>query len=126
MTTYSHTPSVELLRSRFQHPRRHLFFTRARLLLDRIELSGWKFGTRYRREILLATLCRVEWQEDGRAAFYLKDTDEPLMLVLRQPTRWQHTLEAHLRWRAPDRPPRSADHADVPLNEVLLHATRMG
>ena len=126
MTTYPHSPSVELLRSRFQHPHRHLFFTRARLFLDRIELSAWKLGARYRHEIPLATLCRVEWQDDGRAVFHLKDTEEPLTLVLRQPTRWQHTLEAHLRWSAPDRPARSADHSDVPLNEVLLHATRMG
>ena len=38
----NHPHSVVLLTSRFQYPDRRLFFTRARLFFDRIELSVLK------------------------------------------------------------------------------------
>lgn len=119
-------PHLELLSSRFEHPSRSLFFTRARLYMDRIELSGWDLRARYRREIPLNRLCYIEWEGEGRAVLHLRDAEEPMTLVLHEPAQWRKSLEERLRWIAPDRPARHADRRDLPLDQFALFASSMG
>ncbi len=42
-------------------PGRRLWYARARLLADRVELSGWGPGGRYRRHVPLAEVEAAEW-----------------------------------------------------------------
>lgn len=51
-----------LLTNRCQLPSGSLWFGRAHLYEDRIDVSGWKFWGRYQRTIALERVQEVEWR----------------------------------------------------------------
>jgi hypothetical protein len=131
MTHSRHPHQVVLLSSGFQYSNRRLLFSKARLFMDRIELSGWDFVEKHRQEIPLDTLCRVEWGTDEADApdliLHLKGGDS-VALSLHDAERWRQSLQQQMRWRAPDRSPlpTSSTRPDLPLNELIMYTTSMG
>ncbi|QXD14204.1 hypothetical protein GQ464_012165 [Rhodocaloribacter litoris] len=128
-SAYHH--KIVLLTSSFQYPPRRLLFGRARLYLDRIELTGWHVGEKFHALIPLDEVCRIEWHLEGgagpNAVFHLED-GRVIELVLKQGSLWKHTLEERMRWSspgryrlAPARPP-----VDLPLSELITYSTGMG
>jgi hypothetical protein len=92
---------IVLLRSGFQYPERHLFFARARLFFDRIELTGWHLGERHEEVIPLDAVERVEWQDSAAhptVVLHLAG-ERRLTLSLGQAGQWKHALAQRLDWR---------------------------
>ncbi len=129
MTTHPHR--VQLLSSRFKVHGRRLFFTRARLFLDRIELSGWHLGKRYVEYIPLDRLDDIEWDaEASDAAFHLNE-GKTIRVRLPHMDRWKHSLEQRLTWSAPGRFPiasrfTTTAYRELPLPELITFTTSMG
>ncbi len=131
MTTFQHPHRVELLSSSFQYPDRRLFFTRARLFLDRIELSGWQFGKKHERRILLDELQKIEWDGGASQAVFHLSEEESVRLRLPQLDSWKHSLEQRLSWSAPGRfriaaPASHTARRDLPLQDLVTLASAMG
>ena len=131
MTTYSHPHQVVLLSSRFSNPEHKLFFTRARLYLDRIELSGWHLGKKYAARILLQDLDAIDWQLDASSVvFHVRDS-QSIRLNLPDLERWKQSVEQRLWWSAPGRfPMASTSHTapsqDLSLRDLVTFTTSMG
>jgi hypothetical protein len=127
-----HPHSVLLLTSRFQYLERRLFFTRARLFFDRIELSGWAVGKKHTRAIPLDAVDKIDWKTNTSDAVLHLTEGEPVALRLSQADRWKQSLTQRLRWNTttyfPATPPKAASTApsDVPLHELITFATSMG
>ena len=129
MNHHQHPHRTILLSSSFQYPERRLFFARARLFLDRIELSGWNFNKREVRQIQLDELDQIEWNAHD-AVFHLREGGS-IRILLPQTASWRHTLEQRFTWSAPGRFPIAARTSttarhDLPLNELVTFATAMG
>ena len=128
----NHPHSVVLLTSRFQYPGRRLFFTRARLFFDRIELSGWNLGSKHTRAILLDTVDKIDWNSDTPEAVVHLTEGESVALRLSQIERWKQSLDQRLHWNitnyfpttAPKTP--STTQPDLPLHELITFASSMG
>lgn len=132
MTTYSHPHQVVLLSSRFSDPEHKLFFTRARLYLDRIELSGWHLGKKYEARIPLHDLDAIDWQTGSSSAvFYLRE-GQTIRLTLPDLERWKQSVEQRLWWSAPGRFPmasstsHTAPNQDLSLRDLVTFTTSMG
>lgn len=126
---YQH--KVVLLTSSFQYPPRRLLFGRARLYLDRIELTGWHVGEKYHQSIPLNEVCRIEWHleaADGPNVIFHMEDGSSFPLILKQAALWKHTLEERMRWSTPGQyhlaPPRP--QPDLPLQDVVAYTTGMG
>lgn len=124
-----HPHRIVLLSSSFQFPERRLFFARARLFLDRIELSGWHYNKREVLKIRLDELDHIEW--DGTDAVFHLDGDQTIRIQLPQATSWRYTLEQRLSWSAPGRfrmaaPVSTTARRDDSLTELVTFATAMG
>lgn len=85
---------------RFQHPARSVWFGRARLFSDRVELTGWTLGGRYRRIIPLARIRRAEWwSSDARGtnfALHLDDGSTCALRLRRGAADWKFEIDALL------------------------------
>ena len=131
MVTY-HPHSVVLLTSRFQYPGRRLFFTRARLFFDRIELSGWNLGSKHTRAIPLDAVDKIDWKSDTPDAVVHLTEGEPVALRLSQVDRWKQSLDQRLHWNATNYFPTTATKTpsttwpDLPLHELITFASSMG
>jgi hypothetical protein len=116
---------ILLLRTGFRDPDRRLFFRRARLYPDRIELSGWTPARRFREEISLGDVRRVLWNPDAsdepNAMFYLMDGGER-PIHFQSVLHWKHMLDDCLL-RQGNRPHRST--ADVSLQDLALYGAGM-
>lgn len=131
MTTYSHPHQVVLLSSRFSNPEHKLFFTRARLYLDRIELSGWHLGKKYEARILLQDLDAIDWQLDASSAVFHLREGQAIRVLLPDLERWKQSVEQRLWWSAPGRfPMASTSHTapsqDLSLRDLVTFTTSMG
>ena len=129
--SHQHTHKVLILSSRFRHPERRLFFSKARLFPDRIELSGWDLTEKYCQEIRLDTVQRVCWSTEGAEAGDVElrlDDGQIVRLTVTQPKRWKRSLEQRMRWRRPDRYPVNASSTspDLSLRDLALYSTSMG
>ena len=131
MITY-HPHNIVLLTSRFQYPGRRLFFTRARLFFDRIELSGWDLGKKHTRAIPLDTVDKVDWNRDAPGAVVHLTEGEPVALRLSHVDQWKQSLDQRLHWNATNYFPSPAPAAtsttrpDLPLRELITFASSMG
>ena len=127
-----HPHNVVLLTSRFQYPGRRLFFTRARLFFDRIELSGWKYGKKHTRAIPLDTVDTIDWKSDTPDAVVHLAEGEPVALRLSQVDRWKQSLDQRLHWNTTNYFPlttskaTSTTRSDLPLSELISFASSMG
>ena len=130
MQTQHHPHPIQLLSSRFQYADRRLFFSRARLFPDRLELSGWHVGRRHEMHIALTELDHVEWDADASAATLHLREGETLRLHLPELVRWRQALEQRLSWSAPDRRPVTrtftSSAADWSLHDLVAYTTSMG
>jgi len=131
MSTY-HPHSVVLLTSRFQYPGRRLFFTRARLFFDRIELTGWNFGKKHTRHIPLDAVEKIDWKTNTPEAVVHLTEGEPVTLRLSKADRWKQSLDQRLLWNVTNYFPTTATKAtstarpDLSLHELITFATSMG
>ena len=128
----THSHSVLLLSSRFQYSDRRLFFTRARLFFDRIELTGWHLGKKHERSIALDEVTSIEWDAPTSAAILHLTEGESVRLRLSHLDSWKQSLEQRLWWNATNYFPRtttavsSTARHDVPLQDLIAYATSMG
>ena len=128
-TKYTH--KIVLLTSSFQYPLRRLLFARARLFLDRIELTGWHFGDKYQEQIPLDQISWIEWKLDAvhgpNVIFHLED-DTQFPLILKQAYLWKHTLEERLQWNAPAhfRLSSAVTKPELPLKDIIAFSSGMG
>ena len=134
--TDPHEHRIELLSTPFKYPMRRLFFARARLYLDRIELSGRLFGEKHAAQIRQDEVARIEWCLAARggaepnATFHLRD-GRRVALVLGDVHRWQDMLEERLGWGA-GRPGGAlpahllfAATPDLPFRDLVAYASSM-
>ena len=132
-TMYTNHPhNVLLLSSRFQYPDRRLFFTRARLFFDRIELTGWHLGKKHERAIAIDDVSEIEWDTRSSAAILHLTDGEPVHLRLSHLDSWQYSLEQRLHWNATNyvrRPVSKTDSTaryDGSLTDLITFSTSMG
>lgn len=89
-----------LLSSRFRDPDQRLFFAKASLFPNRIELSGFAFSGMYRRLILLKHIERVEWRVRQKNApnitFWLRNGKKK-QLWFNGAGLWKYMIEANVR-----------------------------
>lgn len=89
-----------MLSSRFRDPGRKLFFARASLFANRIELSGMAFSGMYKRLLFLNNIERVEWKiGQARAAnltFWLRNGDK-MQLWMNGAGLWKYMIDANVR-----------------------------
>lgn len=91
------TGSTQAVRtSRFKYADRRLLLARARLYVDRIELSGFGWRGRHRRRIPLRDVARVEWWSSVGSrvnlVVHLHEGD-PVQLWVRGPGLWKYAIE---------------------------------
>jgi len=81
-----------------------LLFGRARLFLDRIELTGFRYNDQYQERITLNDVERIEWRmkahADPNVVFHLTNGNTTAF-TLNQIKLWKHTLEHRIRWNRP-------------------------
>ncbi len=128
----NHPHSVVLLTSRFQYPGRRLFFTRARLFFDRIELSGWNLGRKHTRAIPLDAVDKIDWKSNTTEAVVHLTEGESVVIRLSQADQWKQSLDQRLHWNATNyflttaTKTASTTRPDLPLHELITFATSMG
>lgn len=123
-----HMNTMVLLSSSYKMPGRRLLFSRARLFIDRIELTGWYLGEKHFQTIRLEEVCSVEWQDENsyNAILHLRG-DESVALKLSQPARWKQSLETRLRWIQPRRHRVTTTmHPGQSLRDLITYSTSMG
>lgn len=87
----AHTPPI--LSAPYRTDERGLFLARLRLYLDRLELSGWRWWRRVRREIPLARVTEVEAPDETTLRVHPRDGD-PLFLQLDNAERWARAIRS--------------------------------
>ena len=114
MDSLQYPHKIVLLRSGFQYPEKHLFFARARLFFDRIELTGWHLSERHEEMIPLDAVRSIEWREEAQrtTAVLLLDDDRRIELSLCEGHQWKDALALRMSWRK-NRPPASPDSSRV-------------
>ena len=127
MHSVAYPHKIVLLSSGFQYPERHLFFARARLYFDRIELTGWQVHERHEAVIPLDSVAGLEWQWEGEDATLsvLREDDEPVRLRLPQGQDWRQALEMRMNWRTKTRTAPAADRVPQSLRDVIAYSTSM-
>ncbi|MFQ5572106.1 MAG: hypothetical protein ACE5G0_20710 [Rhodothermales bacterium] len=131
MNTYSFPHNVVLLTSSFKKPDRRLFFTKARLFFDRIELSGWELGKRYVQDIRLDQVERIEWSAEASGVIFYLTEGGQIRLTLPEMERWKRSLEQRLHWSGPGSYPTTSATSstlrrDLSLQELITYTTCMG
>lgn len=126
---YQH--KIVLLTTSFQYPARRLLFARARLYLDRIELTGWHYGEKYRSQILFDELEQIDWNLEaasGANVTFHMSNGTTYALRLQQVQVWKTTLEERLRWSTPGLFRLSPNRVtrDLPLKELVQYSSRLG
>lgn len=84
-----------LLSSSFTFRNPALFYARAQLYADRLELSGWSLRGRYRRCIAAEQVLQVDVLSDDGLLLWLS-TGETLRLRIREASRWKATIETQV------------------------------
>ena len=127
---------IELLSTPFRYPAQRLLFARARLYLDRIELSGRAFGGKHTAQIRWEEVERIAWcltargAREPNATFHLVN-GQAVALVLGEVHRWQDMLEERLAWGdgrpGEARPARMlfAATPDLPFHDLVAYASSM-
>ncbi len=69
-----------------------LFFARARLYPDRLELSGWRLRGRYRRSIPIKQVLQVDLLSDDSLMIWLS-IGETVRIRIDQAARWKEAIE---------------------------------
>ena len=131
-----HEHRIELLSTAFRYPAQRLFFARAHLYFDRIELVGWTLEGRQVRQIQRSQVERIEWDVMARGAsnpnvvFHLADGQQ-IGLRLDEVHRWQDMLEERIGWEA-GRPAQVVHYhalfetpADLPFRDLVAYASSM-
>lgn len=121
MYGHTHRHPIVLHASRFRFAEQRLFFSRARLFPDRIELSGWLPGKRLTDCIRLDELKSIEWDAETSVATFHRHEAAPVRLRLPDLPRWRQSLEQRLTWSAPGRFPVAARTTAAPSPEWSLH-----
>ena len=89
-----------LLSSRFRDPERRLFFARAILFANRIELRGFSLSGMYRKLLLLKNIERVEWKvgqsRNANITLWMKNGDKK-HLWINAAGLWKHMIDANVR-----------------------------
>lgn len=84
--------------SSFQYPDRWLFWARARLYADRLELTGWHWTGRHRRVVPLSDIAQVKWwtaaEHTVNFALHLHD-GERVRLQIKGAGLWKFEVEKH-------------------------------
>ncbi|HMB93693.1 MAG TPA: hypothetical protein VKP65_22770 [Rhodothermales bacterium] len=91
---------IQLLSSHFRYAHKRLFFGRARLFADRIELAGWSASGYHFRCLPLARMVDVDYhplKEDSNLTFYLDDGEE-ISIRVQEAHRWRECYENWLRY----------------------------
>ena len=132
MNTHSYPHTIVLLSSSFKKPNRRLFFTRARLFFDRIELTGWAFGKKYSTHIFLNEIDKIEWDAEASGAVFFLTEGHQVHLELPEMQRWKQSLETRFQWNTSGAYPlplttvNSTLRRDLPLQDVVTFTTCMG
>ena len=89
-----------LLSSRFKDPGRRLFFARASLFANRIELSGLALTGMYKRLLFLKNIERVEWKvgqiRKANITLWMRDGDK-MHLWMNGAGLWKYMIDANVR-----------------------------
>ena len=89
-----------LLSSRFKEPGRRLFFARAALFANRIELSGLALTGIYKRMLFLNNIERVDWKvgqiRKANITFWMRDGDK-MQLWMNGAGLWKYMIDANVR-----------------------------
>ncbi len=129
--SFPHSHQVVLVSSRFRYPGQWLLFPKARLFLDRLELSGWRLQKKHRHEIPLDQVTRADWHMDDDTAYDVVlhlASGETVCLSLPHADEWKRSLEARLRWTLadPDTVSSTLPRQDMPLDELIMYTTTLG
>lgn len=124
------THRIVLLTTHFRYPNRTLLFARARLFMDRIELTGWTASQKYRLRLALDQIVDIVWEnlsgKHGTAVFHLREQG-PVAVEFSQPRLWQRTLQERLRWyqTAPEKSSPEPHLHRMPLRDFVACTTSM-
>jgi hypothetical protein len=88
--------AVPVLSTRFSFEEPALWFARARLLDDAIELTGWRLTGRYQRRIPLHTIVEVDAPTSDCLLLWFT-TGRTLRLRLDDAARWKRAIETRRR-----------------------------
>lgn len=80
---------------RFQFSDPNLWWARARLYTDRLELTGWHWRGRYRRVLPLHQILQVDVPGDENLLIWLA-SGETVRLRIKEANRWKTAIEARL------------------------------
>jgi hypothetical protein len=81
-----------VLSTRFSFEEPALWFARARLLDDAIELTGWRLTGRYQRRIPLHTIVEIDVPTSDCLLLWFT-TGRTLRLHLAEAARWKQAIE---------------------------------
>ena len=84
--------AVPVLSARFSFEEPALWFARARLLDDAIELTGWRLTGRYQRRIPLHTIVEIDTPTSDCLLLWFT-TGRTLRLYLAEAARWKQAIE---------------------------------
>lgn len=87
--------------SRFDFRNPSLWWARARLVADHLELTGWTWRGRYRRRIALSRILHVDVRGEDELVLWLLE-GEVLRLRVEQAQQWKAGIE--VRRGTPGRP----------------------
>lgn len=89
-----------LLTGRFRDPQQRLFFTKALLFPNRIELSGMALTGMYHRLLMLDGIEHVEWKagqvKKANITFWMRD-GRKLCFWMHSAGLWKYMVEANVR-----------------------------
>lgn len=89
-----------MLTSRFRDPHRRLFFTKALLFPNRIELSGMALTGMYHRLLMLDGIDHVEWRagqiKNANITFWMRDGSK-MKLWMHSAGLWKYMVDANVR-----------------------------
>jgi hypothetical protein len=88
--------AVPVLSTRFSFEEPALWFARARLLDDAIELTGWRLTGRYQRRIPLHTIVEIDAPTSDCLLLWFT-TGRTLRLRLDDAARWKRAIETRRR-----------------------------
>lgn len=89
-----------ILSTGFRYPESRLFYGRASLFFDRIELTGLGLSGRHLMVIALDDIREFEPAQTKNNLLSLRlKNDETIELVLNQHTLWEQYLSSRLAWR---------------------------
>ena len=96
----AHPNHIQVLSSHFRYAHKRLFFGKARLFADRIELMGWSRSGHHFRCIPLARLVEMDYHslaDDSNLTLHLDDGEE-IAIRVKEAHRWREFFENWLRY----------------------------